>query len=71
MFKTDSKELNNQYNNPEYADEVKRMHKELKRLRKELKVPENKKQDLSNVDMHYHSDAMRKRALERMRLKKK
>jgi hypothetical protein len=39
----------------------------LEQLRAQYEVPENQKQDLSNVDMHFHSDEIRKRGLARMK----
>jgi len=66
-LKTDPKELTNQYNNPEYAEVVRRLHAELQKLRRQYKVPPNVKQDLSKVDRHYHSAEQRKRALKRLR----
>jgi arylsulfatase A-like enzyme len=63
--KTDPQEMQNQYENPEYAAVVKRMHAKLEQLRKQYDLPENEIQDLNNVDRHYHSDEQRKRALEK------
>jgi arylsulfatase A-like enzyme len=39
-LKNDPSEMKSQYQNPEYASEIKRMKKELQRLRKNYKVPE-------------------------------
>ena len=64
-LESDPKEMTNQYGNPEYAEVVKRMHRELETLRQKYQVPENVKQDLGNVDMSYHSDSIRKRARKR------
>lgn len=64
-LESDPKEMTNQYNNPEYAEVVKRMHNELKALREKHQVPENVKQDLTNVDKSYHSDSIRARARKR------
>ncbi|MEX0324295.1 MAG: sulfatase [Puniceicoccaceae bacterium] len=64
-MKTDPQEMTNQYENPEYAAVAKRMHAELNSLRKQYDLPENEIQDLSNVNMYYHSDSQRKRALEK------
>ena len=64
-LESDPKEMTNQYANPEYAEVVKRMHRELDALRRQYDVPENVKQDLDNVDRHYHSDEQRKQALKR------
>ena len=66
-LETDPQEIENQIANSEYADVVKRLKGELERLRVEYDVPENVKQDLSNIDMHYHSEEIRKRGLERRR----
>ena len=40
-LQADPKEMLNQYGNPEYAETVKRMHKELAALREQYQVPEN------------------------------
>ena len=64
-MQTDPHEMVNQYDNPEYADVVKRLHKELDALREKYEVPENAIQDLTNLDMHYHSDSIRARGLAR------
>ena len=58
-LETDPKEMVNQYANPEYTEVVKRMHRELADLRKQYDVPINVKQDLENVDRHYHSAEQR------------
>ncbi len=63
--KTDPKEMQNQYENPEYAAVVKRMHAKLNQLREQYDLPENEIQDLNNIDRSYHSDEQRKRALEK------
>ena len=42
---------------------MQRMHAELVGLRKQYDVPENVKQDLETVDRHYHSEAIREKAL--------
>jgi arylsulfatase A-like enzyme len=60
-LESDPKEMTNQYDNPEYAEVVKRMHRELEALRQKNQVPENVKQDLKNVNMSYHSDSIRAR----------
>ena len=41
-LKKDPQELNSEYANPEYTEEVARLKKELQRLRKYYKVPESK-----------------------------
>ena len=41
-LKKDPQELNSEYTNPEYTEEVARLKKELQRLRKYYKVPESK-----------------------------
>ena len=64
-MKTDPQEMVNQYNNPEYANEVKRLHQQLEAMREKYDVPENAVQDLTNVDMHYHSESIRERGLAR------
>ena len=61
----DPQEMKNQFANPDYADEVARLKKELQRLRERYEVPENEKQDLTNVDRHYHSESIRARGIER------
>jgi arylsulfatase A-like enzyme len=66
-LKKDPQEMKNQYANPEYVKVVERLHGELEQLRAQYEVPENQKQDLSNVDMHFHSDEIRKRGLARMK----
>ncbi|MCH2206780.1 MAG: sulfatase [Lentisphaerales bacterium] len=50
---SDPKEMKNQYNNPEFAAEVKRLKEELNSLRAEHKVPENVIKDVSNPDKKY------------------
>ncbi|MCM8529689.1 MAG: DUF4976 domain-containing protein, partial [Lentisphaeraceae bacterium] len=52
-LKFDPKEMKNEFNNPEYAAEVKRMKKELTALREHHKVPENKIKDVSNPTQKY------------------
>ncbi len=64
-LETDPKEMKNQIDNPEYADIAKRLHTELESLREQYEVPENQLKDLSNVDMHFHSESILKRGLER------
>lgn len=44
---------------------AKRLHGELEALRKQFDVPDNELQDLSNVNMHYHSTEIRKRGIAR------
>ena len=66
-LETDPQEMLNQIANSEYADVVKRLKGELERLRMEYDVPGNVKQDLSKIDMRYHSEEIRKRGLERRR----
>jgi len=68
-LKTDPKEMTNQYSNPDYAETVKRVHRKLEELRKQYDVPENVRQDLTDVDMSFHSEVMRKRAIGRERRK--
>ena len=50
---SDPKEMRNQYKNPEFASEVKRLKGELQKLRTKHKVPENKIKDVSNPDKKY------------------
>jgi arylsulfatase A-like enzyme len=64
-LQADPQEMTNQYDNPEYAEIVKRMHQELTSARKRYDVPENRKQDLSDITDRYHSAAIRKRAEEK------
>lgn len=61
-LESDPNEMSNQYNNPEYTEVVKAMHLKLEKSRERYAVPENEVQDLENVDRHYHSDEMRKKA---------
>ncbi|MEM6278016.1 MAG: sulfatase [Verrucomicrobiota bacterium] len=64
-LETDPQEMQNQYDNADYAEIRDRLHAELARLRGIYEVPENEKQDLTNVDMHFHSDEIRKRGIAR------
>ena len=64
-LETDPQEMKNQVANPAYAEEVARLKEELHRLRAQYEVPENEKQDLTNVDRHYHSESIRARGIER------
>ncbi len=66
-LESDPREMRNQYANPEYAGVVKELHEELDSLRDQYEVPENEKQDLTNVDRHYHSDSIRARGIARMK----
>ena len=61
-LKNDPNEMNNQIENSEYAAVVQEMKVELKRLRSQYNVPTNRVQDISNVDLKYHSKTMRKNA---------
>jgi arylsulfatase A-like enzyme len=63
-LETDPKEMTNQYDNPEYAETIERMHAELNELQNQYQVPENKPQSLENVDRYFHSEEQRKRALQ-------
>ncbi|MEM1442864.1 MAG: sulfatase [Verrucomicrobiota bacterium] len=65
-LETDPQEIQNVYNNPDYAAVREQLHEELNRLREVYEVPENEKQDLTNVDRRFHSEEIRKRGLERM-----
>lgn len=62
-LETDPQEMQNQYENPEYKKVATRLHKALEERREEFEVPENEIQDLSNVNMHYHSESIRERQL--------
>lgn len=64
-LETDPNELKNQFANPDFADEVARLRKELNRLREQYEVPANETQDLSNVNRHHHSENIRARGIER------
>ena len=64
-LESDPKEMVNVYDDAKYADEKKRLHEELVALRVQYDVPENQLKDLTNVDMHYHSEEILKRGLER------
>ena len=64
-LETDPQEMKNQIENPEYAETVARLKSELSNLREQYEVPENEKQDLTDVDMHYHSESIRERGLAR------
>lgn len=66
-MKSDPKEMKNLYSNVEYAKVAKRLHGELDQLRDRYEVPENELKDLSNINMHYHSDEIRKRGIVRER----
>lgn len=60
---TDPKEMKNEYNNPEYAKIVARMHRELDSSRDRYALPEVERQSLENVDMFYHSTEILKRQM--------
>ena len=62
-LETDPKEMVNQYDNPEYRGVIKRMHEALEARRVEFLVPENEKQDLTNIERRFHSDEIRKRGI--------
>lgn len=64
-LESDPKEMKNQYQNPEYSEIVKRLEQELVALRAQYEVPENQLQDLTNVNMHYHSESILERGLAR------
>lgn len=66
-LETDPNEMQNQYSNRDYAEVVRRLHVELESLREKYEVPENEKQDLSDVDMRYHSESIRARGIARER----
>ena len=50
---SDPKEMKNQFNNPEYASEVKRMKEELSKLRAQHQLPKNVIKDVSNPSQKY------------------
>tara|TARA_R110000850_G_scaffold23366_3_gene69117 strand:- start:1165 stop:2823 length:1659 start_codon:yes stop_codon:yes gene_type:complete len=62
-LETDPSEMTNQYSNVEYAEIATKMHADLAALREQHDVPENEVRDLTDVDMHYHSDSIRERGL--------
>ena len=64
-MKTDPLEMKNQYLNPDYAEVRERLHKELDKLRKEFELPAIEKQDLTDVNMRYHSENIRKAGIAR------
>ena len=66
-LQSDPTEMKNQFANKKYANVVKRLKSQLQSLRKEFKLPKNEKQDLTNLNMRYHSEELRKRAIERKR----
>jgi arylsulfatase A-like enzyme len=65
-MESDPSEMTNQYDNPEYAEVAKLMHRKLDDLREQYELPENELQDLDTVDRHYHSEERRKSALQRL-----
>mgnify|MGYP003642215006 CR=1 FL=1 len=67
-LETDPQEMVNQYSNAEYAEVIKTMHQELNARRDEFQVPENVKQDLTDLNTHYHSAEIRKRGIERKKM---
>ena len=64
-MESDPEEMQNQFGKPKYAEVTQRLKTELASLRKEFQVPENVKQALTNVNMHYHSEEIRKRGIAR------
>jgi arylsulfatase A-like enzyme len=64
-MKTDPQEMKSVYTDPKYATVARRLHRELNTLRARYEVPENQLKDLSSVNMHYHSDEIRKRGIAR------
>lgn len=52
-LESDPKEMKNQFNNPEYASQVKRLKAELEMLREKHAVPPNKIKDVSNPTQKY------------------
>lgn len=69
-LETDPQEMKNQYENPDLAKVRESLHRELEQLREKYEVPENEKQDLTDVNMHFHSEEIRKRGIERMKQRK-
>ncbi len=68
-MESDPQEMKNVHGDPAYADVAKRLHGELAKARTQFDVPENQLQDLTNVDMHFHSDSIRERGLARKKAK--
>ena len=68
-LESDPKEMKNIHSDPAFADVAKRLHDELEKARDQFEVPENQLQDLTNVDMHFHSDSIRERGLARKKAK--
>lgn len=64
-MKSDPQEMQNQYHNPDYTEIRKRLHRELDQLRKQFDLPAIEKQDLSKVNMRYHSANIRKLGIAR------
>ena len=64
-MQSDPLEMKNHFGRPAYAEITKRLSKELTNLRKQFQVPENIKQDITDVNMHYHSEEIRKRGVAR------
>ena len=64
-MQSDPMEMKNHFGRPAYAEITKRLSKELTNLRKQFQVPENIKQDITDVNMHYHSEEIRKRGVAR------
>ena len=52
-LETDPQEMQNQFGNPDYTFQVKRLKKELLRLRKLCQVPPNEPKDVSNPTQRY------------------
>jgi arylsulfatase A-like enzyme len=52
-LETDPQEMQSQFDNPEYAEVVKRLKAELARLREVYQVPANEPKDVSNPDQRY------------------
>ncbi|MFK5923664.1 MAG: sulfatase [Verrucomicrobiota bacterium] len=64
-MKSDPQEMKSVYGHPDYTEISKRLHRELDGLRKQFDLPVIEKQDLSNVNMRYHSESLRKAGIAR------
>ena len=65
-LQSDPREIRNCYKDLEYANITTEMHIKLDRLRHQYSVPNNERQDVSNVTDQYHSEGQLKRALDRL-----
>ena len=57
--------MQNVYDDPKYTAEKRRLHEELVALRVQCGVAANQLKDLTDVAMHFHSEEILKRGLER------